>query len=284
MGKLIRTCGSENPMVTGAAKCPITPQYIKALILTHHGVKLPADITAEEIEKACHADYPNRIYPITHIAEYAPSGGEVKTSQTGYGPNTVVGYSDTTDQFTLYDSDVQRRASIIKNMNTAFDVYYVDENGVIYGVSDEKEGEFPLKGFPLTGIGLGGQMFRTSGAAASDVLTLYTRDYAMYAKDFMSVPVDFNIVDTLEISGIRLVEWVKDGENAWTLIDKYAKSDVTGYFGATMASKANTVFTNASAASFADGKMTITLNSGTVPQLAKPSVLQAAGIIGIEQL
>lgn len=287
MGNFIRTCGSSQfKMATGNAKCPIVPKYIKALILVAHGQKLPADITADEIEKACHADYPNRIYPLTHIAEYAPSGGEVQTAQVGYGPTIITGYSETADQFTLYDSDVQRRASIISNLNTEFDVYYVDDDNVIFGVEDDaaKTGEFPMRGFPLAGVGITGSKFKTSSSAATDVLTLYTRDYAQNESKFMAYPTDFALVSALEVSGIRIVEWVKMEDNKWKLVDKSTKSDVTNYYGDILKTKATTVFEGVTSVTYADGEITFVFSSGiTTPKLKSPSVLQANGIVGIEQ-
>lgn len=223
---------------------------------------------------------------LTHIAEYAPAGGEVQTSQVGYGPVIITGYSETSDQFTMYDSDVQRRASIISNLNTAFDAYYVDDDNIIFGVEDDAAGEneFPMKGFPLSGIGLGGTKFKTSSSAATDVLTLYTKDYAQNESKFMAYPVGFSLVTKLEVSGIRLVQWVKQENNKWKLIDKSTKSDMSNYYGDTMKSKATTVFTGVSSVTYEEGEFTFTFTSGTtVPKLKAPSVLQANGIVGIEQ-
>lgn len=284
MSKFLRSCGGgTTAFVTGVAKCPITPQYIKALIFVEHGKKLPANLTADTLEAACHADYPDRIYPLAGIVEYAPSGGEIQTSQNGYGPNTVTGYSETSDQFTMGNSDVQLRASVIANMNHQFDVYYVDDNNIIFGVQDEKDGEFPLKGFPLNGIGLGGSKFKTSSQAAYDLITLYSKDYANNEKMLMAVPADFQIIQVLADSGIRLVEWVKDGAN-WILVDKYSRSDVSNYYAAALAQNVTTCIPNATSCSYANGVFTIALkNSDTKPQLAAPSVLQANGIVGIQQ-
>ena len=80
-----RVCGgSAAGFNTGFNFCPLQPGKAKAVILTYHGKKLPAELTAENLEKACHADGQDRIFPILNISEYATSGGEANTSENGY--------------------------------------------------------------------------------------------------------------------------------------------------------------------------------------------------------
>lgn len=283
MSKIIRKCGENTPFNTGVSKCPVKPEYIKAIIAVMHGHKLPATLSKEEIEKACHADMPARIYPLVNIVEYAPSGGEAQVSNTGYGPSSITGYSDTADVFTFDDSDVQRRASILANMNTQFDIYYVDDNNVVWGVEDAEagDGEFPLKGFCCT-LGLGGQPFRSSGSQAQDTVTVYIKDWKQQAQKMASVNATINLKQVLEESGLRFVEFVAVEANKYQLVDKNASNlDITPWYGKLIADNAEKcIVSSHTAVSYQDGLLNIT---GEAPVLAKPSVLQEAGVIGIEQ-
>ena len=74
-------------MNTGGSACKVDWGKVKGAILVEHGVKLPANITADELEKMCHADRPGRIYPIHTFVEYAKNGGEAQVSAVGYGAN-----------------------------------------------------------------------------------------------------------------------------------------------------------------------------------------------------
>ena len=82
MATEFRECAGMAQFNTGTSKCLLDPGKVKAIILTMHGYKLPANATAELLEAACHDDRPNRIFPIKTIIEYAPSGGEANKRQS----------------------------------------------------------------------------------------------------------------------------------------------------------------------------------------------------------
>ena len=134
-----RECPGLATFNTGNSVCVLDPGKVKAIILTIHGHKLPEDKSADAIEAACHADRPNRIFPIKTIVEYAPSGGEAQTSAIGYGPTKVMGYSAKNDVWTLQDYDASLKANLMAAKNVAFDAYFVDENNIIYGMNDGTE-------------------------------------------------------------------------------------------------------------------------------------------------
>lgn len=107
----IRECGSTSGFNTGMNYCPLQPDKVAGVILVIHGKKLPKELTADALEEACHADYPDRIYPITGFSEYAVSGGEPNTSENGYAGSEITGYSARTDTFTLRKFNLAFRVS-----------------------------------------------------------------------------------------------------------------------------------------------------------------------------
>lgn len=269
-----RKCPGVSTFNTGSSVCVLDPGKIKAIILTIHGHKIPTEKTAEAFEKACHADRPGRIFPIKTIVEYAPSGGEAQTSATGYGPTKITSYSAKNDVWTLQDYDASLKANIMVAKNVAFDAYFVDENNVIYGMNDGTE---DLAGIPLSGVYPGGQDWDSSGTEANLTIATMFKDYEKYIKNADVRAYDFDVVDALK--GLVYVDLVSTEDKKYKLIEHFGKLDITEYYGELLQKNATTALPNATDVSYANG--IITINEGTA-ELASPSVLQEAGITGIE--
>lgn len=270
-----RTCAGMSTFNTGNSVCPLDPGKVKAIILMTSGQKLPTDLTAAGLEKLCHADRPNRIYPLKTIVEYAPSGGEAQTSAVGYGPTKITGYSPKTDTWTLESADLSIKANLAKARNAQFDAYFVDDNNVIYGIQSN---DGTLAGVPMTGVYPGGQDFTSSGQNATLTVTTMFKDYEKFMKDMNVVVCDFDVVEALH--GVVFVDFVKEGEgNSYKILEHYGKLDITEYYGEALVQNKATALPDASDVTYADGVLTITGDTS----LAAPSVLQEAGIVGIEQ-
>lgn len=270
-----RKCPGVTTFNTGSSVCVLDPGKIKAIILTIHGHKIPTEKTVEAFEKACHADRPGRIFPIKTIVEYAPSGGEAQTSATGYGPTKITSYSAKNDVWTLQDYDASLKANIMVAKNVAFDAYFVDENNVIYGMND---GTADLAGIPLSGVYPGGQDWDSSGTEANLTIATMFKDYEKYIKNADVRAYDFDVVDALK--GLVYVDLVSTESKKYKLIEHFGKLDITEYYGELLAKNAKTALGGVTSASYANGVIT-TVGDGPVI-LASPSVLQGAGITGIE--
>lgn len=275
MAKKYRECPGVANFNTGVSACPLDPGKVKAIILVVHGKKLPSSISAETLEEACHADRPDRIYPIKTVVEFEPSGGEAQTSATGYGPTKITGYSAKTDTYTLDNCDLNLKANLMAIKNTAMDAYLVDENNIIYGQND---GTDVLAGIPLSGVYPGGQDFDSSGTDANLTVTLMYQDYEKYVKNADLIQADFDVVNALK--GLVYVEFVSEDATKYKLIEHYGGLNITEYYGQLLQTNAETAIPDATSVSYANGLITVA--SGT-PSLASPSVLQGVGITGIEQ-
>lgn len=269
-----RECPGTSTFNTGNSVCPLDPGKIKAIILTIHGHKLPSDLTAEALETACHADRPDRIFPIKTIVEYAPSGGEAQTAAVGYGPTKVTGYSARSDVWTLEDFYSSLQANLAMAKNVAFDAYFVDENNVIFGQKDDTD---ELAGIPLSGVYPGGQPWDSSGTDASLTITTMFKDWEKYLKNADFIQADFDVVDALR--GLVYVDLVADGaEGKYKLVEHFGGLNITSYYGDLLASQATKALPSATGVTYADGVLS---GSGDMT-LAAASVLQSAGILGIE--
>lgn len=270
-----RLCGgSAAGFNTGQNFCPLQPGKAKAVILVYHGKKLPAELTADALEEACHADGQDRIFPILGISEYATSGGEATTSENGYAGTSITGYSARTDTFTLAKFNMALQANLVSNKATTFDMYVVDENDVIYGIDDASDS---LAGIPLTGVYPTGQPFSSSGQVAYLAFNALYADIEAYMKNASAKGATFNVPGAL--TGLVFAEFIQVGEGKYKLVDHYDRTDLTSYYGALIAEHAETVLTSGSSVSYTEGVLTITGE----PKLAVPSILQQNGIIGIEQ-
>ena len=261
---------------SGKSGCPIDYGKIKGAIIVPAGEKLPAGFDGEDLREACHADVPNRIYPVITFVEYAKNGGEPQVSAVGYGPNKVTGINAQTDTFTLDEVDYGLNAELLKSKNVKRDVYYFDDNGVVYGVND---GTDVLAGIPMACIYPTIVPHPTSSAKESLTVSFCHVDAEKSQQNYDFITTDFHLEDSL--IGLVPVELVKDGDNKYHIVEKIGGYDRTAEFGPTVATKASSVIDGISAATYEDGALTLTVTQDATPALKAPSALYANGIEGI---
>lgn len=275
----IRTCAS-NTFFTGKSGCEINYDKIKYLVLTKHGVKLDYD-TLADLRAMCHADLPNRAYGFPQIINWEPNGGEVQTSQVGYGPNVYNGVSARTDALTIDKFRHYLRAEILKNVDEEFDMYLIDAKNNLYGLND---GTDVLAGIPVT-IYPSGNDHPGASDKASLVVNVSYMDPEEYMINLDVVPLDYNASSA--VYGLMPVSFVKIGTSGsnYKLVEYYGKADVTAKYQATIVDQVANVVNGATAASYdaTNNYITFTLGSGaTAPTLKLASVLETYGIYGIE--
>lgn len=275
----IRSCAS-NSFFTGKSVCEIDYDKIKYLLLTKHGVKLQYD-TLDNLRAMCHADLPNRAYGFPQIVNWEPNGGEVQTSQVGYGPNVYNGVSARTDAFTVDKFRHYLRAEILKNVDEEFDMYLIDAKNNLYGLNDDTD---ELAGIPVTIYPSGNDHPGASDKASLAVNVSYV-DVEEYMMKLDVVHLDYAARSA--VYGLMPVTLEKVGStgNNYKLVEYYGKGDATAKFGELISDNVASVLNGATAATYdATNKyITVTLTSdSTAPTLKAASVLEANGIYGIE--
>lgn len=276
-----RSCYGAARFNTGNSKCVLDPGKVKAIILVPRGYELPDPLTAEALEKACHADRPNRIFPIKTVAEYAPSGGEVQTSAKGYGASKAGGCSAKNDVWTLEDYDATLKANLMAAKNVAFDGCFVDENNVFFGTDNGKGGFGCIQ---FSSVFPGGQDWDSSGTEAELTITTAFKDYEQYVKTAAVRVCDFNALEVL--NGLTYVEFITAGSvNEYKLVEHFGRLDITDYYKDVLTGEnASKVLNGVTAMTYSDGKFKATPGAeGGGISLKSPSVLQENGVIGIEQ-
>lgn len=275
----IRSCAS-NSFFTGKSVCEIDYDKIKYLLLTKHGVKLQYD-TLDNLRAMCHADLPNRAYGFPQIVNWEPNGGEVQTSQVGYGPNVYNGVSARTDAFTVDKFRHYLRAEILKNVDEEFDMYLIDAKNNLYGLNDDTD---ELAGIPVTIYPSGNDHPGASDKASLAVNVSYV-DVEEYMMKLDVVPLDYAVRSA--VYGLMPVTLEKVGStgNNYKLVEYYGKGDATAKFGELISDNVASVLNGATAATYdaTNNYITVTLTSdSTAPTLKAASVLEANGIYGIE--
>ena len=275
----IRSCAS-NSFFTGKSVCEIDYDKIKYLLLTKHGVKLQYD-PLDNLRAMCHADLPNRAYGFPQIVNWEPNGGEVQTSQVGYGPNVYNGVSARTDAFTVDKFRHYLRAEILKNVDEEFDLYLIDSKNNLYGLND---GTDELAGIPVTIYPSGNDHPGASDKASLAVNVSYV-DVEEYMMKLDVVPLDYAARSA--VYGLMPVTLEKVGStgNNYKLVEYYGKGDATAKFGELISDNVASVLNGATAATYdaTNNYITVTLASdSTAPTLKAASVLEANGIYGIE--
>lgn len=278
-----RECGGQSAFNTGGSRCVLDPGKVKMLILVQHGYGLPAELTAESLKEACHADRPERLYPIKTIVQYAPSGGEAQTGAVGYGPTTIQGYSAKVDTYTLDKNDMGVRANLMALKNSEMDVFLVDDQNIIFGMRNNA-GNFI--GIPLSVVYPGGQEFDTESANGYLNVSIGYKDVEKYMANADYKPCDFDVVEAMD--GLVYVESIKltPGEGKFALIEHYGRLNVTGFFK-DLYTTPTEIFqeSDIESVTYNAGDNTITVAPTTVNTLSlkMPSELYTAGMFGVEQ-
>ena len=270
-----RICDSAE-MNTGGSACSVDWGKIKGAIIVEHGKKLPADLTPEKLAELCHADRPERIYPVLTFVEYAKSGGEAQVSAVGYGPNQYNGLNAQTDTFTLGRFDEMLNAELLRCANKQWDVYYWDSNKMLIGYND---GTDILAGIPMSAIYPSSTPFSTSGAKSTMTVNFAHFDAEDSQLNFDYVKLDFNPGNV--IKGLTEVMLVEETSGKYKIVECIGGYDRTAEFADALSTGAAEVFTGVTSASYENGLITITPGEGEI-SVKQPSVLYTNDIKWVE--
>ena len=168
-------------------------------------------------------------------------------------------------------------AALSKAMNLPFEVFYFDENDVVYGrrVGDK------LRGFPITTLYPTVTPHPTSSNPATLTVSFAFENARDAIEDFDYVQLDFNLKDNLVM--LTEVELVNTGTNKYKIVEKVGGYDLTAKYGSALATAAASAFNGVSAVTYDSEAevLTLTVTQGATVSLKAPSALYTAGIYGI---
>lgn len=272
----IRTCESAQ-LNTGGSMCQIDWGKIKGAILMEHGQKLPAELTKDKLLELCHADRPERIYPILPFVEYAKNGGDPQVSAVGYGANQFNGLNAQTDTFTLPRFDETLNAKLLQCATKEWNAYFFDEKR-LYGYNDGTE---ILAGFSMSTVYPTATPFSTGSAKSTMTVSFCHTDIEDTYSHIDFIDLKINLKNVLK--GLTEVLLTSKEANKFVLVEKIGGYDLTPLFGDVIAKAAATVLNGATSATYASGIITVVpSNGGGVVSLKSPSVLYENAIKFIE--
>lgn len=278
----LRKCNAAQ-LNTGVSKCSPDFGKMKGAIIVERNTKLPADLTADALEKLAHANRPDRIYGIVGFVEYAKNGGEVQTAANGYAGEEVTGISARKDTYTLNKFYPELHASLTKCHNKEWDVYFFDEDNVMYGLND---GTGLLAGVPMTTVYSDATPHPTSSAKATMTVTFSFADAKKAITNFDYASLDFDPQKL--VLGLTPVKLEKEATgNGYKLYEEIGGNDVTSIYGPLISASGNTVISGATTAVTYDedaDTLTIAVSDNAEVKLKSPAVLYENGITGIEQV
>lgn len=275
----IRTCTSHS-FFTGKSVCEIDYDKIKYVVLTQHGVKLSYS-SGEALRTQCHAAAGSRAYGFPQIVNWEVNGGDVQTSQVGYGPNAYNGVNARTDTFTMDKFRHYLRSVILKNVDEEFDMYLIDYKNNLYGLND---GTDTLAGIPVTIYPSGNDHPGASDKASLAVNVVY-QDVEEYMLNLDVAPLGFTAASY--VYGLMPVSLVEYATNKYKVIEYYGKGDATAKYGALIADNASNVLSGVSSCTYDSVNNVLAVGLGqtaTGPVLKAASVLATNGIYGIESV
>lgn len=278
----LRKCNAAQ-LNTGVSKCSPDFGKMKGAIIVERNTKLPADLTADALEKLAHANRPDRIHGIVGFVEYAKNGGEVQTAANGYAGEEVTGISARKDTYTLNKFYPELHASLTKCHNKEWDVYFFDEDNVMYGLND---GTGLLAGVPMATVYSDATPHPTSSAKATMTVTFSFADAKKAITNFDYASLDFDPQKL--VLGLTPVKLEKEATgNGYKLYEEIGGNDVTSIYGPLIAASGNTVISGATTAVTYDedaDTLTIAASDNAEVKLKSPAVLYENGITGIEQV
>lgn len=146
-GQIIGSCTTDRPL-TGKGNCDRVEGLTTSVILTAVNAYYPLD--SEQfilgVDDWVYEDGVMRMMPVNGIFANTPTGGEITTSQVGYGPTTPVELSAYNDIF-----QIQAGLCLYKELSQAngnpYRVFRRDKNGYIYGTVVTRGGIDYFAGF-----------------------------------------------------------------------------------------------------------------------------------------
>lgn len=273
MSVYVRSCPTGKKFNTGGSYCPIDPTKVKAVFFSMKDIAIENEIIGIDLTAMCHADRPERIYPIKNIVEYAPSGGEAQVETVGYGAPKVVGYSSRDDVFTLGVYDIELVKNIAKMKSQKVYVFYVDSDNQIHGRTKEDDNSH-FYGIPAM-IYLADQPFDTSSTNANTQIHIALSDTEQFLQNRVVIKKDYDVVDAL--IGLMSVKFVKPQSNSqfYYLVDSSNTNISSAYKDITA-----DCFVEAESVSYNASDDSFTISGNT--ELKSPRELAEKNIYGIE--
>ena len=188
---MIASCGNKAAF-TGLGSCALFESTPKAIILTTYDFVVPAGTAnvGEYLRTQALVPMDSKVYPLMEgLVNLEPSGGDVRTSQEGFGESSVNGHNPYQEILTFTKGGLCMLKELLSLHGQQMRVFFVDDNNVAYGTTDESGNIF---GYNVT-IGVHRRKNVGTTPAAIIVTLLYSNNNYMEIRNMTSFEVPSNL-------------------------------------------------------------------------------------------
>lgn len=132
-GTIIGTCAGGETVRTGISKCQTTLGLVKTLLICDPGTRFSVDPNTfnEELRDAI---IRGKVIPV-NINDAPRTGGDVRTSEVGYGGTQPNGTNAQSYQYRLEDGSECLAKELSKLDGQQREIMWLDENGMVFGTA-----------------------------------------------------------------------------------------------------------------------------------------------------
>ncbi len=278
-GFIAGICKRSQKVHTKVGECSMFEGTPKGLIIHDKNVGFPLDDVAfnTAMESGVIAAGINRVTPLMGgLTDYQVTGGDVKTSQEGFGPDTPIGINAKSVQYIINKGGLCLLKQLKKFNGKQVRIFPVDSNNVAYGTVAEMDGVEKFRGFLAT---LWTTKRDNTGSQGGAILlnVYYDADYENEENNMAAIAL------TSPMEGLTGVVLKKTATGKAKFVIACSGDDLTDTYGASLAVATlykNTAGENPTTVTYADAVLTfVPVGSYTV---ADAETLNAAGIEGLE--
>ena len=280
LGTVAGNCKENSQVYTRTGNCAIFEGTPNALIFTDKTAlfSVDKDTFKTEINAGIYAPAPGRVTPVRGIASLSVSGGDLKTSQEGFGPETPNGLNSLREDYIINEGGYCLYKQLSKLNKRQVRVFKVDDSLNAFGTNIMHEGSEKTRGYLVT-AGVSRRISTGSAQAGAIILSL------LYSANFQNEDINANAITLDEVpeglSGIRLK---KTATGKAKVLSTCEAEDITEIYGEDIAVPA--MYKNKSGAiptsvTYSNGELTFSPAAADY-RIADANALKAAGIEGYE--
>jgi hypothetical protein len=280
-GFILKNCTNSNAH-TRPGSCPTFQGRPAGLIFTSRNALFSTDPDTfnQEIREAIYASgqkIKDRATPVMQIANMAASGGDLQTSQEGWGGTQFTGLNEVREDYTIVKGGNCLYKQLSKLNDQEMRVFKIDNKGMIFGTVTEVEGVEKFRGYELSTIGT--YLRPAADNAAAIMLSL------VYSANLQQESIDSHAFELSgdEIEGLWGIQLKKTAAGKAQVVEACSGEDLTAIFGNSLANAniyLNKTGGNPTAVTFANGVLTFT--PAGAYRIADAATLKAANIEGYE--
>jgi len=256
-GIIASNCNPNNNPHTKVGACAMFEGTPSGLIFTHKDGLFSTEKEAFNLELAdgVYAPGINRVIPVSSgIVALGLNGGDLKTSQEGFGPESPVGLNALREDYTITAGGICLYKQLTKLDKRQVRLFKVDQTQIAYGTVATIGGEDKMRGYLVT-VGVS-RRINTGEASGAIILSLF------YDANFQNEDINGNsipLTETIEgLTGIILRKGSAAGKAS--VIVACSGDDLTATYGTEFAEA--TLYeqedgTNPTTVTYLSGELTI---------------------------